>query len=500
LGESIMRGLSSAFVRLFFAISVCALAYQAPPAHAQSSADQVGFWVGLVDPDRPAPQFQAPARDYAAYYAPYAMQAALAYLPYKSAALYSLGGSTRDEYSFALNVDATTQKLFRTWNLETDSEKLLAESIANQALRDQKKGYLGCLDDTDECRQAQALHNCKYCYQATGLAFQIWARYHSNRASGACSEVSIAFRGSRLAFSSWFSNLRWLDGGLGDDEYDQLGRNIDAVLHRIKKLDCFKDKTQIVTVGHSLGGGLAQYAALVHSPSAGRISKVFAFDSSPVTGGSSVNAQTLIDNGKKLTIDRVYQEGEILTTYVSPAIDRVLGSDTSASACNPLVRSVKFNVVQGVWYLPRFISGHSMQGLAGGLVALSEPPPQKYKALPIKASSRACETDYEMLQPEQEETPVASVGMGRNLYNYANPNQASVGGRGPPSALPADAGYSGQGYRADGSYGPIVALYSDQTGARADLRGMRSRTAHVHSHRVAALPGHRAKKVRTARS
>ena len=61
-------------------------------------------------------------------------------------------------------------------------------------------------------------------------------------------------------------------------------------MNRVASLPCRQGRAQIVSVGHSLGGGLAQFAALATKKGKARIVKVFAFDSSPVTGISLLAA------------------------------------------------------------------------------------------------------------------------------------------------------------------------------------------------------------------
>ena len=71
---------------------------------------------------------------------------------------------------------------------------------------------------------------------------------------------------------------------------------------------------KLVSTGHSLGGGLAQQFAYAHCVDARvpRVSKVYAFDPSPVTGFFSVKRAVRNINRKHLRIDRIYERGEIL--------------------------------------------------------------------------------------------------------------------------------------------------------------------------------------------
>jgi pimeloyl-ACP methyl ester carboxylesterase len=78
----------------------------------------------------------------------------------------------------------------------------------------------------------------------------------------------------------------------------------------IERDPCFvKGKTQIVAVGHSLGGGLAQQAAYMDP----RIRQVYAFDPSIVTGSSDAHVRRVwSQNVPGLKIERIYEHGEFL--------------------------------------------------------------------------------------------------------------------------------------------------------------------------------------------
>ncbi len=70
------------------------------------------------------------------------------------------------------------------------------------------------------------------------------------------------------------------------------------------------NKTKIVTASHSLGGGLTQQAAY----SSDKIDFAYAFDPSVVTGYFSVDADKREKNSEGVTIFRIYEKGEILST------------------------------------------------------------------------------------------------------------------------------------------------------------------------------------------
>ena len=117
---------------------------------------------------------------------------------------------------------------------------------------------------------------------------------------------------------------------------------------------------QLVSVGHSLGGGLAQEMAyaLPDKPNVPRITKVYAFNSSPVTGFYSVPAEQRDINTKTLNIYRIFEHGEILA-YV-----RLLSSYIiPPSAIDPAISEIRYNFDPS-WNI---IDNHSMGKLACGL-------------------------------------------------------------------------------------------------------------------------------------
>jgi pimeloyl-ACP methyl ester carboxylesterase len=378
---------------------------------ADAQSDQVTFTVGPFNTDQP-PQVSTSAIPYAGYYAPYAIQAALAY-----AGDHQLSSTTFDDGP----ISNKAINLFRAWHLQFSSD-----------------GYLGCVDLLDkDCNTARQTRSIP----ATGLSFQVWARLrppYSETAS--CSEVSIAFRGTVNSsfgafFSSWASNLHIIDRKAGvDDEYDQLGRNIQSIIKTIQTLDCYKRarRPQIVSVGHSLGGGLAEFFAL-RNPigSHPRIVKVFTFNTSPIAATDLIDKTTLDANAKRLVIDRINQQGELLS--ILPLIRRV--QQVPARNCKPLTRIVQFNafspnhysvtklvVPQKVLQYVDSLAYHEINPLAKQLVAWTDVNQESYPALPV--SDASCGTDYQQLGPtdDQERGLVSSIN-GRHQASNRNKNQ-----------------------------------------------------------------------------
>lgn len=331
-----IRFLSSAFLLL------------APVAAAAQSA---------ADEDVQLIKASSLGRYYARYYAPYAIQAAAAYLEVNELDSLHLKrdaeGHGEDvkfvagQLSSDPTIAARARALFDSWQYQFGSDK-----------------PLDCIVPTEACKAAFANRGWDF---GSGPAYHVWARKRfPPRDRGACTEVSIAFRGTDpLNRWDWISNANRYYSPY-DDYYQQLRRNIDGIISTIRELDCYRlarKKPQIVSTGHSLGGGLAQFVALANKSNGPKIVKVFAFDPSPVTGAHILDSQTRVANAQGLTIDRIYQEGEVL----SPLRWAVQEYPSASSTCDPFVRTVKVDAVPGSGSLLM----HGMQPLAAKLVALS---------------------------------------------------------------------------------------------------------------------------------
>ena len=186
------------------------------------------------------------------------------------------------------------------------------------------------------------------CELLPGLELHVWRR--------GC-EFAIAFRGTDADDRGDFlSNVRWfarLPNRL--DEYDQVRITIADIAHRIRAV-C--PSAQIVAVGHSLGGGLAQHAAYGRRD----IRYVYAFDSSPVTGVFDFVKDGYLATQIGLGIDRINEGGELLEI-----VRVIIGGFTHPSPCNPRIRTVRFNFVQG----SSPVAQHSVTDLTKTMSALS---------------------------------------------------------------------------------------------------------------------------------
>jgi hypothetical protein len=208
-----------------------------------------------------------------------------------------------------------------------------------------------------------------------GLGVQAWVRDDA-----VCSEAVIAFRGTDpSSLSDWTTNLRWFLPLLPIyDQYEQVQDHASNFVDAIEQDRCFvRGVTRIIATGHSLGGGLAQQAAYIEP----RIRHVYAFDPSVVTGSSDARVRrAMSETGPGLRIDRIYEHGEALA-YLRLAQRQL----ASPSACDPQVRTIRFNAVHG-----GPIGQHRLAGLVGGLLRLSSDTPASAKrtAIPDNAECR----------------------------------------------------------------------------------------------------------------
>lgn len=198
----------------------------------------------------------------------------------------------------------------------------------------------------------------------TGLYFEVWEKESSPPV------IAVVFRGTEASWLDWKSNLRWFLRFIPfyPDQYtvvaQKVGKKFIERLGRMKLEAQGEDRTEvtIIATGHSLGGGLAQHFAysLPGRTSEGtelpRVSQIYAFNPSPVTGWFSVDDTEQRDiNAKELKIDRIFEHGEILAyirlllSYVYPPPDR-----------DPSVREVRYNFVES-W---NPFASHSMRQLA----------------------------------------------------------------------------------------------------------------------------------------
>jgi hypothetical protein len=180
------------------------------------------------------------------------------------------------------------------------------------------------------------------------LFFSVWER-RTSESPTTVTEVAIVFRGTEAdQRQDFFSNARWFIPTRlrGEDQYnltkDNVAKAFEAELQARMNRGELPASVKITSVGHSLGGGLAQQLAYAFPQSTShpiRVSKVIAFNSSPVTGWWSTDNPPRDDNTRGLEIDRIFEHGEILA-YVRLPITFIFPPNHRESA----VRDLRFNL------------------------------------------------------------------------------------------------------------------------------------------------------------
>lgn len=138
-----------------------------------------------------------------------------------------------------------------------------------------------------------------------GLYYEVWVHKSNDKIELA----AIVFKGTENR-NDWRTNLRWIRKRLfihSYDYYDQLNETASDLMNLVHK-QIGRENVEVVTAGHSLGGGLAQFMAYRIE----KIKLVFAFNSSPVTGYYDVEKTKRKTNKKGCKIYRIYEGGEAL--------------------------------------------------------------------------------------------------------------------------------------------------------------------------------------------
>ncbi len=192
-----------------------------------------------------------------------------------------------------------------------------------------------------------------------GLYIEVWENNTDPKI------ISVVFRGTEFkSLRDWMTNLRWFLFFVPwlKDQYTLVAQEVGEELAKaLVKRQLDDKRIQLVATGHSLGGGLAQHLAysLPANDKQGnvipRVSHVYAFNPSPVTGWTSVKDTGQRDlNVEDLTIERIFEHGEVLAyarlgmSYLNPP-----------SVTKPAIRELRFNFLKS-----GPITSHGMRGIA----------------------------------------------------------------------------------------------------------------------------------------
>lgn len=198
--------------------------------------------------------------------------------------------------------------------------------------------------------------------------------------------IVVVFEGTNFSeLPDWKANLRWFlrfipgfkdqytlsAGDVAAEFHDEIASRIrkkEITLRAGKLYSSSGRPIRIVATGHSLGGGLAQYFAYAFrqepTDSMGpKVSEVFAFDPSPVTGWFSASDPPRSYNAAGLIVSRMFEHGEVLA-YI-----RLLTSRLAVSAENPAIWEYRYNFSAKT----NLIKNHSMRRLACGLAQAAQP-------------------------------------------------------------------------------------------------------------------------------
>lgn len=337
------------------------------------------------------------AKDYAAYYLPYALLSDMAYQSLRDQAKRPECGVPGKMPCTGLDVGEESNKATRehfvsaiqadTYPLAVSEDGSSPPAIDTMARA--KKildpwTLLGAYQISDatpieEICDARKNPTSSWCHPFRGLEVQAWGMYEPNGRK----QLVIAFRGSDPEEGDWVTNLRWITRFIpaGYDQYDQVRDNIDTWIKQAveaygKKFPDSKVGTcadippencpiEMIATGHSLGGGLAQQAAYASN---GRIRRSITFDPSPVTGYYSVSEADRGVAARDLIIDRVYEHGEVLAF-----IRLFMREIYSVSSSNPTIYQARFDKIGG-----SIFSQHNRKALIGSymtLVGTQDAPP-----------------------------------------------------------------------------------------------------------------------------
>jgi pimeloyl-ACP methyl ester carboxylesterase len=194
------------------------------------------------------------------------------------------------------------------------------------------------------------------------LAVDVWRRERADEGQAAVLEYAIVFRGT-VGGGGWMSNFRGLTAMLPFvwDQYRQAEILTTGIIDQIDRLHALGDhvlkrpkptRLLYTAVGHSLGGGLAQ-SMYLRVP---RITRVVAFDPSPIDGASLVplEERSAVTDGSRRVVDfdpqdttrsamhLLYEHGEFISQIAPCHSGPIWGAEGG-----PQVRCQRVNFARG---------------------------------------------------------------------------------------------------------------------------------------------------------
>lgn len=207
--------------------------------------------------------------------------------------------------------------------------------------------------------------------QENGFFAQAWHRTSSQGNK----ELIIAYRGTDGSDDFWHGNFSFFKSPLSVSQFDSAIEFRDSVLD-VTASDKELEFDYVVFVGHSLGGGLAQYAQDFTENS-----RAFVFNSSPNRGRLY---SFFKEHKSKKFVTRLYEKGEILKWLRLFLFDFDIFDNSNPGGLGMNTRWFQF-------YKDHLIANHNMKDFSAALIklaAVAEDPQAKVIIDFLKKRSR----------------------------------------------------------------------------------------------------------------